>query len=146
MPSISQPFRLCVAFCLLAGALGCSSATNSTTSSAPVDGLVEVTASNFRTLVLENPQCVLLVFSGENCPPCRQMEPFVKKLANLHQDKLLVGHVQLENQQSLANEFQVKVVPTLIVFQKGKVKARDTGGRSLAELENFIAPFVAKAL
>lgn len=78
---------------------------------------------NFRREVLDDPGPVLVDFWAEWCPPCRMMNPVVESLGR----HFKVCKVNIDTNQPLAAKFGVEAVPTLLIFQRGRVVRRYQG-------------------
>jgi thioredoxin len=98
----------------------------------PGPDLVRVDQSNFDTLVVQNPQPVLLDFGATWCGPCQQLAPVVDSLATSYKGKMVVGQVDIDASPKLAQEFRIEGVPTLVVLVNGVEIDRSEGlvGRS----------------
>ena len=87
---------------------------------------VEITAENFASEV-ENAQGKVLVdFWASWCGPCRMLSPIVDQVASEHTD-VKVGKVNVDEQPKLADKFQVMSIPTLLVFENGKLTKQSVG-------------------
>ncbi len=81
---------------------------------------------------------LLVDFHAEWCGPCKMMAPELKKLAEKQGDKLKVIKVDIDKNPQAASAYQVASVPTLILFQKGKILWRQSGGMSAAQLSQIV--------
>ena len=82
---------------------------------------VTLTAENFQQEVTENSQPVLVDFWASWCGPCQAMNPTIQELATEYKGKVTVGKVNVDEQPTLAAQFGIQSIPTLLVFQNGKV-------------------------
>jgi thioredoxin-like negative regulator of GroEL len=79
--------------------------------------ILETTADNFRSEVLEAALPVLIEFGTDNCPACRLAEPVLDRLADEYDGRVLFAHVDAAEQQELASAFGVRGVPAFAVIR-----------------------------
>ena len=92
---------------------------------------------NFNELIKgETP--VLVDFSAEWCGPCKMMGPVLEQLKGKMADKLKILKVDVDNNRELANKYNIRSVPTLMLFQDGKTKWSGVGVMTSNHLENVI--------
>ncbi|EMQ94020.1 thioredoxin C-2 [Xanthomarina gelatinilytica] len=93
--------------------------------------------SQFSELIhQENP--VLIDFFAEWCGPCKMMSPILKQVKDSLGDSVSILKVDVDKNQSLAAKYQVRGVPTLILFKQGKQLWRQSGVVQKEELINII--------
>ena len=97
-----------------------------------------VTRENFEAEVLKSDRPVLLDFWADWCGPCRMVAPAVAAIAEERSDSWKVGKVNVDEQSELAALFQVRSIPTLIVFRNGKATKGMVGARSKEEIERML--------
>jgi thioredoxin 1 len=81
---------------------------------------------------------VLVDFSADWCGPCRMLAPILEILAQQMQDTLTVIKVDVDDSQSIALQYDISSVPTLILFKDGTVKQKVVGLKDLASLKKLI--------
>ena len=93
--------------------------------------VVTITKENFEQEVLQSTKPVLLDFWASWCGPCRMLSPGVDEVAEERTD-VKVGKVNVDEQPELAGEFGVMSIPTLLVFEQGKLVRQAVGARPKA--------------
>ena len=88
--------------------------------------------------ILNGEKPVLVDFSAEWCGPCKMMPPILKELKQITGDQVTILTVDIDKNPTLASSYQIQSVPTLIIFQKGKVKWRQSGVVQARQLREAI--------
>ena len=82
---------------------------------------LELTEANFEQEVLKANTPVLVDFWAVWCGPCKMIAPIVEELAKEYEGKLKIGKVDVDNHQQIAMQYGIRSIPTLLVFNRGKV-------------------------
>ena len=99
--------------------------------------VVTITKENFEQEVLQSAKPVLLDFWASWCGPCRMLSPVVDEVAEERTD-VKVGTVNVDEQPELAGQFGVMSIPTLLVFEQGKLVRQAVGARPKASVLDLL--------
>ena len=97
---------------------------------------VELTKDNFEQTVNENPM-VIVDFWAPWCGPCRGFAPVYEKASETHKD-VVFAKVNTDEQQELAGAFQIRSIPTLMVFREKVILFQQAGALPGQALEQVI--------
>lgn len=91
--------------------------------------------------IINQEKPVLVDFFAEWCGPCKMMNPILKEVKDVIQDKISILKIDVDKNQSLAAKFQVRRVPTLILYKSGKQVWRQSGMVQKNELVSILNRF-----
>ena len=98
---------------------------------------MQITDSNFREL-LNGDKPVVVDFWAEWCGPCKMIAPFVDELAEIYKDQVLIGKVNIDENEDLPAEYGIRNIPTLLFFKNGELVDKHIGAATQTTLENKI--------
>jgi thioredoxin 1 len=101
-----------------------------------------VTDQDFATNVLQSDKPVLVDFWAEWCGPCKMVAPVVEEIAAEHGEKLAVAKLNIDENPETARAYQIMSIPTMSVFQNGRVVKSIVGAKPKAALLRDLAEFL----
>lgn len=103
-----------------------------------------VTDADFEAVVLNSDKPVLVDFFAEWCGPCKAMAPALDQVAEALKDQVKVVKVDVDQSPGIAQQYNVRAMPTLLVFEGGKVSAQHVGAMTQrASLEKWLTSSIA---
>ena len=103
------------------------------------DNTLTFSDAGFDQEVLRSEVPVLVDFYADWCGPCRMMAPAVDALAAHLQGKALIAKLNTDQSNRTASSFNIRGIPTTIVFKGGKEVARQSGAMPLEALKQLVA-------
>jgi len=93
-----------------------------------------VTDSTFHSDVLTSDKPVLVDFWAEWCGPCKMVAPVLEEIATEHAEKITVAKLNIDENPSIARDYQIMSIPTMAVFQGGQIVKSIVGAKPKAAL------------
>lgn len=88
---------------------------------------VEITDSNFESIVNQNEKPVMIDFWAEWCGPCRAIAPAVEQLAKEYEGRAIIGKLNVDENSQVPVKFGIRGIPTLLFFKNGQVADKQVG-------------------
>ncbi|MEN9406007.1 MAG: thioredoxin [Bacillota bacterium] len=105
--------------------------------------IVEVTDKEFEESVSNNEKPVLVDFWAPWCGPCKQLNPVLDEVATELGEKIKICKLNVEENPDVAGRFEIRSIPTLMMFQDGKMVEKKPGAPSKQELLKWLEEYVA---
>ena len=95
-------------------------------------------AEAFRDALAQSDKPVLVDFWAPWCTYCRRIGPAFDKIAQQYADSLIVGKVNIDEEPALAQQEQIEVIPTLVLYRDGQTVASIVAPETKAMIEQFL--------
>ncbi len=93
-----------------------------------------VTKENYIDEVISSDIPVLLDFWATWCGPCKMIAPIIEEIANEYEGKIMVGKVNVDEQEELAVMFSIAAIPTIVALKDGEVVNKLVGLKSKEDI------------
>jgi thioredoxin 1 len=100
--------------------------------------IVHTSDATFDKDVLKSDLPVLLDFWAEWCGPCKAIAPILDEIAEQYKDKVRIAKLNIDENPATPPKFNIRGIPTLILFKNGTVEAQKVGGVSKSQLAAFL--------
>ncbi len=97
----------------------------------------EITRENFNS-VIETDKPILIDFWAGWCAPCRMLGPAMDELAEKYGDDIIIGKVNVDEQRELAQHFNIRGIPNIIILKDKQIVNNLVGVRPAAEYEKSL--------
>lgn len=98
---------------------------------------VIITAANFKNEVLDSDKPVLVDFWAPWCGPCKMTGPILEAIADEYSDKIKICKCNVDDNQDTAMSYDIKSIPSFVLFKNGKEIDRTIGALPKERLINF---------
>lgn len=100
--------------------------------------IIHVTDTSFEQDVLQSDRPVLLDFWAEWCGPCKAIAPLLEEIAGEYAGKVTIAKMNVDENPKTPMRFNVRSIPTLILFKNGKAEGQKIGAGRKAEFAAFL--------
>lgn len=102
------------------------------------DTIVNVTDDTFEDEVLKSDLPVIVDYWAPWCGPCKMIAPILEEIANDYEGKIKICKLNIDENEATPPKFNIRGIPTLMIFKGGNVEATKVGALSKSQLTAFI--------
>ena len=99
--------------------------------------MLEITEENFDEVISKTDLPLIIEFGAVWCAPCKRLEPELQRYAGNWGGKMVLAHINVDENPDLATRFMVMGVPTVILLKNGELLERFSGFKPLQKLEDI---------
>jgi thioredoxin 1 len=103
---------------------------------------LEFSEQNFEEEVLKSDKPVLVDFWATWCAPCRMMAPAVEAIAEAYAGRAKVGKLNVDENLALTSQYNIRGVPTLLLFKSGQIRDQIAGAASKEAISKLLDKYL----
>ena len=100
--------------------------------------MMNFNTQTFSEIVLQSDKPVLVDFWADWCGPCQMLSPVIDELAEDYQDKVIFGKVDIDQEPSLAMQYRIMSIPSVLFFSGGEMIKKAVGVRDKDEYVKYL--------
>jgi len=108
--------------------------------------IVHTSDGTFETDVLKSDKPVLLDFWAPWCGPCKMIAPVLEELADAYKDEIRIVKLNVDDNPATPAKFNIRGIPTLILFKSGVVEAQKVGAATKSQLITLLENHLREAV
>lgn len=101
-------------------------------------GVLDVNDGNFESEILKADKPALVDFWAPWCGPCKAIAPVMEELEETYGENIIFARCNVDNSPNTPAQYSIRAIPTLILFQNGKVADQVVGAVPKSHLEAFV--------
>ena len=102
------------------------------------DQITTLTNDNFDSVIKDAQTPVLVDFWAEWCGPCKMIAPVLEELSTEYAGRLTIAKLNVDDHREATEKFNIRGIPTLILFKNGEPEATKVGALSKSQLAAFL--------
>ena len=99
---------------------------------------IEISDDTFEENVIKKGQPIIVDFWAEWCGPCKQIGPILEEISDEYSDKITIGKLDVDENPETPGKFQIRGIPTMLLFNNGKLVDTKVGMSSKTDLKEWI--------
>tara|TARA_Y100001936_G_scaffold68420_1_gene67434 strand:- start:908 stop:1228 length:321 start_codon:yes stop_codon:yes gene_type:complete len=99
---------------------------------------IQISDDNFEENVIKKGQPIIVDFWAEWCGPCKQIGPILEEISDEYSGKITIGKLDVDENPETPGKFQIRGIPTMLLFNNGELIDTKVGMSSKADLTEWI--------
>ncbi|MCH2036360.1 MAG: thioredoxin [Puniceicoccaceae bacterium] len=99
------------------------------------ENIIELDSSNFESTINDTNVPVVVDFWAPWCGPCKSIAPILEELASELGESVKISKVNVDNNSEIATKYEIRAIPTILVFKNGEIAETVVGLTSKADLK-----------
>ena len=99
---------------------------------------IQISDDTFEENVIKKGQPIIVDFWAEWCGPCNQIGPILEEISDEYSDKITIGKLDVDENPETPGKFQIRGIPTMLLFNNGELIDTKVGMSSKADLTEWI--------
>ena len=99
---------------------------------------IKISDDSFEAEVITKGKPIIVDFWAEWCGPCKQIGPILEDISDEYQDKITIGKLDVDDNPEIASKYQIRGIPTMMLFNNGKLVDTKVGMSSKNDLLEWI--------
>ncbi|AMA65197.1 Thioredoxin-1 [Candidatus Arsenophonus lipoptenae] len=100
--------------------------------------IIHFSDEDFNIKILNETKPILIDFWAEWCNPCKMITPILSEIADEYKSQLIVGKLNIDKNPKTATKYNIRSIPTLILFKNSEEISRQVGLLSKTQLKEFL--------
>lgn len=106
------------------------------------ENIQTLTDENYLSVLLKSDKPTLVKFWAPWCRACTKMTPEFEKASQSMKGKVNFAQINVDEQESVSNTYQIRSLPTIILFKKNKIIKKSVGSRNQESIEKFVKKYM----
>lgn len=99
---------------------------------------IQISDDSFEENVIKKGKPIIVDFWAEWCGPCKQIGPILEEISDEYSDKITIGKLDVDENPETPGKFQIRGIPTMLLFNNGELIDTKVGMSSKADLTAWI--------
>ena len=99
------------------------------------ENIIELDSSNFESTISDSSVPVVVDFWAPWCGPCKSIAPILEELASEFGESVKITKVNVDNNSEIATKYEIRAIPTILVFRNGEIVETIVGLTSKDDLK-----------